>query len=118
MQPIPERRKISSFLVFFLIHSIQVGAGVLGFQRIIAQNAGYDGWISVILAGLSTHIIMVIMYLLLGKVDGDLVSAHTLVFGKWIGKIFSFIFILYFSLLVVTIMRTYIEVLRFGCIRG
>ncbi len=112
MQPIPERRKISAFLVFFLIHSIQVGAGVLGFQRIIAQNAGYDGWISVILAGISTHIIMIIMYLILSKVDGDLVSAHTLVFGKWIGKIFSFIFILYFSLLVVTIMRTYIEVLQ------
>ncbi|MBW3111022.1 spore germination protein [Bacillus sp. MCCB 382] len=112
MQPIPDRRKISPFLVFFLIHSIQVGAGVLGFQRVISMNAGYDGWISVILAGIFTHIIMVMMYLILDKVDGDLVSAHTLAFGKWIGNVFNFIFVIYFSLLVITILRTYIEVLQ------
>ncbi|MGR3765656.1 GerAB/ArcD/ProY family transporter [Rossellomorea sp. NS-SX7] len=112
MQAIPERRKVSPFLVFFLIHSIQVGGGVLGFQRIIAMNAGYDGWISVILAGILTHILVFIMYKLLDKSGGDLVSAHTLAFGKWIGKIFDSVFVLYFSLLVITILRTYIEVLQ------
>ncbi|MBN8193627.1 GerAB/ArcD/ProY family transporter [Bacillus sp. NTK074B] len=112
MQPVPDRRKISPFLVFFLIHSIQVGGGVLGFQRVISMNAGYDGWISVILAGIFTHIIMVMMYFILNKVDGDLVSAHTLAFGKWIGNVFNFIFVIYFSLLVITILRTYIEVLQ------
>ncbi|MGM0753703.1 MAG: GerAB/ArcD/ProY family transporter [Bacillota bacterium] len=112
MQTIPDRRKISPFLVFFLIHSIQVGAGVLGFQRVISKNAGYDGWISVILAGIFTHILMFIMYLILEKSGGDLVSAHTLVFGKWIGNIFNLLFTFYFSLLVITIMRTYIEVLQ------
>ncbi|WP_064092919.1 GerAB/ArcD/ProY family transporter [Rossellomorea aquimaris] len=113
MQPIPDRRKISPFLVFFLIHSMQVGGGVLGFQRIIAMNAGYDGWISVILAGVFTHILMVLMYLILDKSGGgDLVSAHTFAFGKWIGNLFNFVFVLYFGLLVVTILRTYIEVLQ------
>ncbi|MCA1065029.1 GerAB/ArcD/ProY family transporter [Rossellomorea sp. AcN35-11] len=112
MQPIPDRRKVSPYLVFFLVHSIQVGGGVLGFQRIISMNAGYDGWISVILAGLFTHVIMVIMYLILVNSEGDLVSAHTIAFGKWIGKIFSFVFVLYFSLLTITILRTYIEVLQ------
>lgn len=112
MQPIPDRRKISPFLVFFLIHSIQVGAGVLGFQRIISKNAGYDGWISVILAGIFTHVIMFMMYQILNRVDGDLVSAHTVAFGKWFGKVFSLFFVVYFSLLVITILRTYIEVLQ------
>lgn len=112
MQPIPESRKVSPFLVFFLIHSIQVGAGVLGFQRIISQVAGYDGWISVILAGITTHIIMFIMYLLLDKGGGDLVEAHALVFGKWFGKLLDLIFVLYFTLLVITILRTYIEVVQ------
>lgn len=112
MQPIPDRRKISPFLVFFLIHSMQVGGGVLGFQRVISKNAGYDGWISVILAGLLTHILMVMMYLILEKSGGDLVSAHTLAFGKWIGNLFNLIFVFYFSLLVITILRTYIEVLQ------
>jgi spore germination protein AB len=112
MQPIPESRKISPFLVFFLIHSIQVGVGVLGFQRIIAKNAGYDGWVSIIFAGITTHIIMIIIYLLLDKGGGDLVSAHAIVFGKWIGKAVDFLFVLYFTLLVVTIIRTYIEVVQ------
>ncbi len=112
MQPIPERRKISPFLVFYLIHSVQVGVGVLGFQRVIAINAGYDSWISIILAGGLTHILMFMMYRIVQMSDGDLASAHTFAFGKWIGKIFSFIFVLYFAALVVTIIRTYIEVVQ------
>ncbi|MFD2680234.1 GerAB/ArcD/ProY family transporter [Bacillus seohaeanensis] len=112
MQAIPERRKISPFLVFYLIHSVQVGVGVLGFQRVIAVNAGYDSWISIILAGGLTHILMFMMYRIVQMSDGDLVSAHTFAFGKWIGKIFSFIFVLYFAALVVTIIRTYIEVVQ------
>ncbi|XXM70433.1 GerAB/ArcD/ProY family transporter [Lysinibacillus sphaericus] len=112
MQPIPVSKKISPFLVFFLIHAIQVGVGVLGFQRVISQFAGYDGWISVILAGITTHIIMLIMYTLLDKGGGDLVTAHAIVFGKWIGKAMDFVFVLYFTLLVITILRTYIEVVQ------
>jgi spore germination protein AB len=112
MQPIPERRKISPFLVFYLIHSVQVGVGVLGFQRVIAIHAGYDSWISIILAGGLTHILMFMMYRIVQMSDGDLASAHTFAFGKWIGKIFSFIFVLYFAALVVTIIRTYIEVVQ------
>jgi spore germination protein AB len=112
MQPIPERRKISPFLVFYLVHSVQVGVGILGFQRVIAVNAGYDSWISIIIAGGLTHILMFMMYRIVQMSDGDLVSAHTLAFGKWIGKIFSFIFVLYFTALVVTIIRTYIEVVQ------
>ncbi|MCA1055492.1 spore germination protein [Rossellomorea aquimaris] len=112
MLQIPERNKISPGLVFFLVHSIQVGGGVLGFQRIIARNAGYDGWIAVILAGIFTHILMIIMYKLVELGEGDIVSVHALAFGKWLGKIFDMIFVLYFSLLVITILRTYIEVLQ------
>lgn len=112
MQPIPENRKVSPGLAFFLVHSTQVGTGVLGFQRIISQHAGYDGWMSVILAGALTHILMYMMYKMLGTVDGDLVSIHSFVFGKWIGHFFSLLYSLYFSMLVITIIRSYIEVVQ------
>ncbi|KQU57879.1 GerAB/ArcD/ProY family transporter [Rossellomorea marisflavi] len=112
MQPVPENRKVSPSLAFFLVHSIQVGAGVLGFQRIISIHAGYDGWISVILAGALTHIIMFMMYKMLSTVKGDLVSIHTYVFGKWIGNFFSLLYALYFGLLVITIIRSYVEVVQ------
>ena len=33
---------VSPYFTFLLLHSLQIGVGVLGYQRIIAQFAGYD----------------------------------------------------------------------------
>jgi spore germination protein AB len=114
MQPqsIPESRKISPYLVFYTVVSMQIGVGALGFQRIIAQIAGYDSWQSVIFAGLATNVIMWFMYKQLETVNGDITDIHRFVFGKWIGSIFNILFIFYFSMLVLTILRTYIEVIQ------
>ncbi|MFP7299671.1 GerAB/ArcD/ProY family transporter [Neobacillus niacini] len=109
---VPEKRKISPFLLFFLIHSMQVGVGILGFQRIIAESAGYDAWMSIILTGLMVHIILWMMFKMLKIADGDLTSIHTFVFGKKVGKILSSIFILYFCLFSVTVLRSYIEIVQ------
>lgn len=109
---VPEKAKVSPFLVFFLIHSMQVGIGILGFQRIIALTAGYDAWISVIIAGLSVHIILWIMYKIVETVDGDIISAHSFVFGQKAGKILSIPFMVYFILITVIIIRTFIEVVQ------
>lgn len=57
--------QVSPIYVFFLIHSAQFGAGVLGYSRIIAKKAGYDGWIGVVLAGFFLHILMWMMYRML-----------------------------------------------------
>ena len=112
MHPIPESRKISPFIIFFLIHSVQVGVGVLGYQRIIAKSAGYDAWMSVIIAGLFTNVIVFIMFKLLETGGGDIVSVNKMAFGKWIGKLLDVFFMLYFCLIALTISRTYIEVLQ------
>jgi spore germination protein AB len=109
---VPESKKISPFLVFFLIHTMQIGVGILGFQRFIAKTAGYDAWMSIILTGLVIHILLWMMFKMLKIADGDLTSIHTFVLGKKVGKIFSSFFILYFSLYSVTILRTYIEVVQ------
>ena len=111
-QLVPEKGKISPFLVFFLLHTMQVGIGVLGFQRIIAQYAGYDAWISVLITGLILHIILWMMYKISETTNGDLLSAHTFVFGKKLGKILTFPFIFYFSLVAVNILRSFIEVIQ------
>lgn len=111
-QLVPEKVKISPFLVFFLVHTMQVGIGVLGFQRIIALTAGYDAWISVIFAGLSIHIIIWMMYKIAETADGDIISAHIFVFGNKIGKLMSLPFVIYFVLIAVTLLRTFIEVIQ------
>ena len=109
---VPDSKKISPFLVFFLIHTMQSGVGILGFQRFIAKTAGYDAWMSIILSGLFVHILLWMMFKMLKIADGDMTSIHTFVLGKKIGKIFSSFFILYFCLFTVTILRSYIEVVQ------
>jgi spore germination protein AB len=109
---VPENRKVSHFFVFFLISSMQIGIGVLGYQRIIAKTAGYDGWISVIIAGLTIHIIIWMMYKIVETVDGDLISAQQFVFGEKLGKLLSLPFLFYFLLLAIAVLRTYTEVIQ------
>jgi spore germination protein AB len=109
---IPERSKISYFLIFFLISSMQIGIGVLGFQRIIAKTAGYDAWMSVLLAGLSIHLVVWMMYKILGTTNGDLISAHTYVLGNKLGKFLSFFLSFYFLILSIAVLRTFIEIIQ------
>ncbi|KAA0762100.1 GerAB/ArcD/ProY family transporter [Bacillus sp. SH5-2] len=102
---------VSPYFTFLLLHSLQIGVGVLGYQRIIAQYAGYDSWISLIVAGIATHIVLFCMLKMLEK-DNDLMNIHTTCFGKWIGKFFSVCFAAYLLLFCLTVLRSYIEVIQ------
>ncbi|MBY0124185.1 GerAB/ArcD/ProY family transporter [Bacillus sp. S/N-304-OC-R1] len=109
---IPDRFKIAPFLVFYMVVSMQIGIGTLGYQRIIAKYTSQDSWISVLLAGLSLHIIIWLIYKIAETVNGDIVTAHAFVFGKVLGKIISSFFILYFLFMSLTVLRTYIEIIQ------
>lgn len=111
-QPVPERLQVSPFLVLYLIMSMQIGIGVLGYQRIIAKSAGYDAWISVLASGLSIHIIIWMIYKICGNVEGDIVAANAYVFGKKIGNVISAFFIIYLLIFAMAVLRTYIEVIQ------
>ncbi|MET3697467.1 spore germination protein (amino acid permease) [Bacillus oleivorans] len=109
---IPETRKVSYYLIYFLIISMQIGIGVLGFQRIVAEPAGHDAWIAVLVSGLSIHIILFLQFKILEYGGGDIIQAHRMAFGKWIGNVFSLLFALYFTISAITILRTYLEVVQ------
>ncbi|WP_100372651.1 GerAB/ArcD/ProY family transporter [Bacillus sp. FJAT-45037] len=111
-KPIKEQYLVSGFLVFFLIHGMQIGIGILGFQRGVVKEAGYDGWISVIVAGLVIHFIIFCIYILLKRANGDLITIHRQVFGKWLGNVISFVICLYFVALGAIIIRAYIEIIQ------
>ncbi|MFS0863622.1 GerAB/ArcD/ProY family transporter [Fredinandcohnia sp. 179-A 10B2 NHS] len=112
MDRIKEQFLVSPFLVFFLIHSMQIGIGMLGFQRIIAKSAGFDSWISIIIVGICVHIIIWMIYRILDNSKGDIVHVHKEIFGKWIGGFISLLFILYLMAMSVTVLRSYIEVVE------
>ncbi|PMC35077.1 spore gernimation protein GerB [Bacillus sp. UMB0899] len=112
MIKIAERFQVSHFLVFYLIHSLQFGVGVLGFQRIVAEKTGRDAWISVILAGILVHISVWMLYRILRNSGGNVITVHRNLFGKWIGGLLSVAIAIYFFILAVTVLRTYIEIVQ------
>ncbi|MEK5037622.1 GerAB/ArcD/ProY family transporter [Sporosarcina sp. FSL K6-3457] len=104
---------INAFLLFFIVQSVQIGVGLHGFQRIIYGDAKQDAWISVLLAGLATHIIAFFMIKTL-QIYGsnDLYGIHQDVFGKWMGNFFNILYIMYCSGAFFTVLRNYIEVVQ------
>lgn len=112
MDSILKGKQISPYLVFFVIHSMQIGIAILGFQREIANSAGYDSWVAVIFATAVAHIALFIMFKVVELGKGDLIEAHYYVFGKIVGKLFNIIFIVYFTALIIAVLRAYVEILQ------
>ncbi|KZE69230.1 spore gernimation protein GerB [Fictibacillus phosphorivorans] len=112
MSQISENKQISPYMVFYMITTMQVGVGILGFERYIAKSAGHDAWIAVVLGGLSFNIIIWMIYRILLKEKTDIIGVHRSLFGRWIGGLLSVLLLLYFSSIVITILRTYIEVIQ------
>ncbi|MDQ0242627.1 spore germination protein (amino acid permease) [Bacillus fengqiuensis] len=109
---VKENEQVSSFFVFFLVHSMQIGVGILGFERYIAKDAGYDAWISILLAGMGIHLVVWVSYKMLEKSKGDIIDVHTQLFGKWIGGALSFFFTIYSLVLTITVLRSFAEVVQ------
>jgi spore germination protein (amino acid permease) len=113
MYPLPKLDKqVSPYFVFYLVHTMQIGVGVLGFQRQIAKDAGHSAWISVILSGITILMLIWISYRILNRGNNDIIAIHHDVFGKWLGGVISFYFIVYYVMFVLVLVRTYVEVIQ------
>ncbi|MBN9654360.1 GerAB/ArcD/ProY family transporter [Halobacillus sp. GSS1] len=109
---IPENYLVTPAYVFFLIHSMQVGVGILGFEKYLVEKAGFDAWVAVLIAGGILHVILWMIYRLLQNGGGDIVEIHKKIFGKYVGGFLSLLFCAYFTLLAFTVIITFIEVIR------
>jgi spore germination protein (amino acid permease) len=107
-----ENNMVSGFFVFFLIHASLIGVGLLSFQHLIYESAGNDAWISVLIMGLSLHIIIWMIFKMLGNPAKDIVDLHRILLGKYLGSAVSFIMIGYYFLLALTVFRGYIEIIQ------
>lgn len=102
-----------SFYVFFLIASIQIGVGILSVPRIVYLEAEHDGWISILLSYF--YIVLVVwtmVYILRQYKNADILGIQVDLFGKWIGKILGTIYLIYFTISLLSILITYIEVVK------
>ncbi|TYR81771.1 GerAB/ArcD/ProY family transporter [Priestia megaterium] len=107
-----EQYLVSPFYVFFLIYLNIIGVGIMSYQREIVQDAGYDAWISIILSGVSIHIVIWMMYRILAIANNDIMYVHLFCFGKWIGGLFNICLIFYLLVSALIVFRVYIEVVQ------
>ncbi|MGZ4105856.1 MAG: GerAB/ArcD/ProY family transporter [Tumebacillaceae bacterium] len=109
----PKRLLFSVSFLMLVIHKTQVGVGVLGFQRIVIKESDHDAWISVLIAGLLVHLSTWVMIKTLRLYEStDLFGIHYDVFGKWLGGLLSFVWILFFASGTFMIIQTYIEAVQ------
>ncbi|TYS67180.1 GerAB/ArcD/ProY family transporter [Sutcliffiella horikoshii] len=109
---IPKNYQVSPYFVFFIIISSQVGVGILSFQRDLANYAGYDSWICVLLAGVIVQSIMFLMYKIMNALDGDLLYINRTIFGNLIGNGINFLFVVYLGALGFSVLQSYVEILQ------
>lgn len=88
--------KITSKQFMIFIITAQIGVGVLTLPSALAKETGHDGWISVVLTGfLSTIVLLCIMTLLKRYSDKSIIEINKLIFGKYLGTINNLIIISY-----------------------
>lgn len=107
-----EHNKVSPYFAMFLVHKMQIGVGILGFERVIAKYAEHDSWVSILIAGLSVNIIVWMCFRMLHRNGNDIISIHKYLFGRWLGGGLSFVLLIYYTCIVITILRTYTEVIQ------
>jgi spore germination protein (amino acid permease) len=90
---------------------MQLGVGILDLKG-ISRPAEHDAWISIIISGISIHVIIWLLYRILNKGKGDIIAIHKELFGKWVGGFLSILIILYFICLAIVVLRLYIEIIQ------
>jgi len=109
---VKENHLISGFFVFFLIFATQSGIGGLASPNFIFTYSGQDAWISVLIMGLSLHIIIWMIYKMLGNPVKDVIDLHKMIFGRFLGSSLSLLMISYYFLSALYVFRTYIDIVQ------
>lgn len=100
--------QIELYQLFFLLVHVQIGVSVVTLPYDIHLVAKGDSWISLLLTGIIIQIIILLFAILIKRYPNDHFFQITeKVFGKWIGKIISLIYTLYFISLGVFILNKY-----------
>ncbi|SEH95194.1 spore germination protein (amino acid permease) [Halobacillus karajensis] len=106
-------QSVQAFYLFFIIHTSQIGAGLMGIPRILVLESGVDAWIAVLIAGVYLHFIAFIMLQILKSYDNaDILGIQCDLFGTWIGKALGMVYVIYIFQLLLTVLKNYIEVVQ------
>ncbi|MFC4075268.1 GerAB/ArcD/ProY family transporter [Salinithrix halophila] len=80
----------------FIIYKTQIGIGVLTLPRDVAEQAGTDGWISIVIGwAVSVALSILIVKIMEKHPEDTLYDLLPKIFGKWMGKGLSLLWVLY-----------------------
>lgn len=99
--------------LIFVIYCVTVSYGTINLPRVIAENAGTGGWISLILTtAIFLFIAYIITYLQYNHSEQTLFEYSSDLLGKPITYIIIIIYIVYFFINFTMIARIYAEILK------
>lgn len=94
------KTKNITFLQFvFLLQGMQLGMGVLSLPSLLAEKAGTDGWISILIAWIINIVFGILIVLVMRQYPEDtLPDLLVRLFGRIVGKLLLLLVILHFAL--------------------
>uniref|UniRef100_UPI0005CF0FA3 GerAB/ArcD/ProY family transporter n=1 Tax=Bacillus cereus TaxID=1396 RepID=UPI0005CF0FA3 len=104
--------QITFLQYIFIITGAQLGIGLLQLPRLLAEKAGMDGWISLIIGWvLSTMSSLIIVHIM--KITNQTFFQILVTYvGKWVGTIFILFIFFYFSFFSFLILQRSILFIR------
>ena len=92
-----DQEVISGRQLILLVFTFIIATGTLFIPSIVAQQAGQDGWISVLIGGVAGSIVVLIVTALGLRYPGKGLTEYSeSIIGKWPGKVIGFVFIVYY----------------------
>ncbi|AZN41494.1 GerAB/ArcD/ProY family transporter [Paenibacillus albus] len=89
--------QITTLQFILIIHSVQLGVGIISLPKDLADISGTDGWIAIILGWLLSTAASLIMVQIMKKYpNGTIIELIEHYFGKWIGKLAMVVYFVYF----------------------
>jgi spore germination protein (amino acid permease) len=117
---ISEKYMVSPYLIIPPLYCSIVGVGILTYQRKLIDHAGYNAWISVIVTGISIHIILWMIYkiLLFNRGGQEIITLHHTLFGKFLGNVLNTGVVTYFVFGAFLKLKVYMDMVQLWLFPG
>ncbi|BCS80643.1 GerAB/ArcD/ProY family transporter [Anaerocellum diazotrophicum] len=94
---INDNDKISSFQCFVLLVSVMIGIGIMFMPASVAKASEQNGWFVVMLGGILSFLVFLIIFrVTMINPDVTIIELLDKAFGKILGVVFSFVYVVYF----------------------
>lgn len=111
--------QISLNQFILIIVENQIGIGILSLPRNLAESAGTDGWISIILGWIVAILLSLVIIRIMEKNPGcTLFEILTKYFGKWAGNSLVIGWVLLYACITSTIMFTAVHIIKIWINQG